>query len=271
MPELPEVEVLRRELEPFLRGKRIVRVEIRDPRFGFPKEAAEGKTIIGVRRLGKYLLFGLAEGGCLALHLGMTGKLLLATENTPQKHERMDILLSSREHLLFCDTRRLGKIAFLREEKELSEKLGLDPLSPAYTPENVRALLEGRRRLKDFLLDQRGICGIGNIYASEILFRARLHPERALSSLSEAEKARLFVAIREVLEEAIEERGTTIRDFRRTLGEEGNFQHLLAVYGKSHCPSCGTPIVRKVIASRSTYFCPRCQPPEGEGNPLVQE
>lgn len=259
MPELPEVEVLRRELEPVLSGKGIREVRLADPLLVLPKTKVEGKTIHSLERLGKYLIFAFCEGGILAIHLGMTGQLRVEEEDLPVQHKRASFVLTSGACLLFIDPRKFGKITFLDERRMLEEKLGVDPFSQEFTFPKFLSLLEGKRRLKDFLLDQRYIAGIGNIYASEILFRARLHPERPLLSLSSEEKARLFAAIREVLEAAIAAKGTTIRDFRRPSGEEGGFQEFLAVYGKRMCPGCGAPLVRKVIASRSTYFCPRCQ------------
>lgn len=261
MPELPEVEVLRRELAPGLSGKKITGVSLNDPRLVLPRARIEGKRIHSLDRLGKYLLLPFQEGGILAIHLGMTGQLRLEGADPPVQHKRASFVLDSGAYLLFIDPRKFGNIAFFEKREILEGKLGIDPLSSNFTLSRFLALLRGKRRLKDFLLDQRSIAGIGNIYASEILFHARLHPERSLSSLSPEEQERLFSAIREVLDMAIAAKGTTIRDFRRPSGEEGNFQEFLAVYGKTTCPRCGTPIVRKVIASRSTYFCPRCQPP----------
>lgn len=258
VPELPEVEIVRRELAPLLEGAKIVGIEVRDPRILLPPEAVQGKRITKVSRWGKYLLLEFEEGGCLALHLGMTGQLFFEGDKPPLKYERVRFVLSS-GYLVFCDQRRFGKVLVCESKEGFLARLGVDPLSEAYTFEAFRALLQGKRRLKDFLLDQKKICGIGNIYASEILFRARLHPERPCEGLTEEEKRRLFLAIPQLLEEAIRRKGTTIRDFRLPGGEEGDFQNLLAVYGKSHCPSCGASIVRKVIASRSTYFCPHCQ------------
>lgn len=260
MPELPEVEVLRRELEQVLAGTRILRVHVEDPRLQLPKEAIEGKTILSLERLGKYLLFPFMEGGFLVVHLGMTGRLEVKQGNLPHRHRRACFVLSSGKHLSFIDPRRFGNIFVLNEKKALEDKLGIDPLSPDFTFARFATLLRGTKRLKDFLLDQGKIAGIGNIYASEILFRARLHPKRPLSSLSQDEKERLFMSILEVLKEATTAKGTTVRDFYRPSGEAGNFQELLSVYGKTQCPRCRAPIVREVISSRSTYFCPRCQP-----------
>ncbi|MBC7216705.1 MAG: DNA-formamidopyrimidine glycosylase [Candidatus Caldatribacterium sp.] len=259
MPELPEVEVLRRELEPVLLEKKICRVHLWDPRLRLPREEIESKTVAALERLGKYLLLALREGGFLVFHLGMTGQFEVTREDFPRRHKRVSLMLSSGEYLLFLDPRKFGKAFFLENRKILEEELGIDPLSRDFTFENFTALLRGKRRLKDFLLDQRKIAGIGNIYASEILFRARLHPERSLSSLTQEEKERLFFSILGVLEEAIAAKGTTIRDFRRPSKETGNFQDFLLVYGREHCPNCGGSIIRKTIGSRNTYFCPRCQ------------
>lgn len=258
MPELPEVEAVRRELAPLLKGARIEGIDVRDPRILLLPGAVQGKRVLEVSRWGKYLLFEFEEGGCLILHLGMTGQLLFEQDQTPKKYERVRLKLSS-GHLVFCDQRRFGRIFVCERKENLISALGIDPFSEAYTPENFSALCRGERRLKDLLLNQRKICGIGNIYASEILFRARLHPERRCKDLTEEEKGRLFLLIPQVLEEAIEGKGTTIRDFRLPGGEEGDFQDALLVYGRTCCVVCGSPIIRKTIASRSTYFCPRCQ------------
>lgn len=259
MPELPEVEVLRRELAPLLVGQSILEVHVVDPRLGVQREALEGKTILALERLGKYLLFPFKEGGCLALHLGMTGQLEVTEEDLPHRHRRAYFVLSSGKYLSFIDPRKFGHILLLSTKEALRKRLGVDPLSAEFTFPRFQKLLKGRKRLKDFLLDQRKIAGIGNIYASEILFRACLHPKRSASSLSQEEQKRLFASILEVLEEAIAAKGTTIRDFRRPGGESGNFQDFLAVYGKTRCPRCGGSIVREVLASRSTYFCSQCQ------------
>lgn len=259
MPELPEVEVLRRELAPILVGQKILRAYVIDPRLKVEEKALEGKTILSLERLGKYLLIPFREGGCLALHLGMTGQLEVTEEDFPHRHRRAYFVLSSGKYLSFIDPRRFGNIFLLSTKEDLKGRLGTDPFSLDFTFSRFQTLLKSRKRLKDFLLDQRKIAGIGNIYASEILFRARLHPKRPASSLSREEQKRLFTSILEVLEEAIAAKGTTIRDFRRPGGEAGNFQDFLSVYGKTQCPRCSGPIVRETLSSRSTYFCPRCQ------------
>ncbi|MGQ9622542.1 MAG: bifunctional DNA-formamidopyrimidine glycosylase/DNA-(apurinic or apyrimidinic site) lyase [Candidatus Caldatribacteriaceae bacterium] len=258
VPELPEVEVIRRELVPLLEGAKILGIEVQDPRILLSPGAIQGKRVAKLSRWGKYLLFEFEGGGCLVLHLGMTGQLFFEGNRPSPKYERVRFMLSS-GCLLFCDQRRFGKVLVCESKEDFLARLGVDPLSEAYTFEAFKALLRGKRRLKDFLLDQRKICGIGNIYASEILFRACLHPERPCESLTEEEKRRLFLLIPRLLEEAVRQKGTTIRDFRLPGGEEGGFQNVLMVYGESRCASCGGPVVRKVISSRSTYFCPHCQ------------
>lgn len=178
-------------------------------------------------------------------------------------HQHLVFSLSSGVFLSFCDQRKFGTVQYMtRWEKEnFLVRLGVDPFSSAYTFERIVVLLSGKRRVKDFLLDQHKIAGIGNIYASEILFRSGIHPERALLTLTDVEKQSLFLALPEVLEEAIHCQGTTVRDFTQANGKKGSFQECLSVYGRAGepCLRCGTPIFRKVIGSRSTYFCPRCQ------------
>ncbi|MGQ9473541.1 MAG: Fpg/Nei family DNA glycosylase, partial [Candidatus Caldatribacteriaceae bacterium] len=159
--------------------------------------------------------------------------------------------------------RKFGKVKYItsQEKMQFLNNLGIDPFSKEYTPENVLPLLSGKKRIKDFLLDQHKIAGIGNIYASEILFRSGIHPERKLQSLTPQEKESLLNTVPQVLEEAIRCKGTTIRDFRGAHGETGTFQECLLVYGREGqpCIHCGYPISRRLIGSRSTYFCSHCQ------------
>ncbi|NSW76818.1 MAG: bifunctional DNA-formamidopyrimidine glycosylase/DNA-(apurinic or apyrimidinic site) lyase [Candidatus Atribacteria bacterium] len=261
MPELPEVEVVRRSIAPYLEGTTVLEVFDIGSRFALP--SLSGRAIKRVFRHGKCLFFEFFENDALFVHLGMTGKFLLSETRISFPHQHLIFYLSSGVFLSFCDQRKFGKIKYLtRKEKEnFLATLGIDPFSPAYTFERVGALLSGKRRIKDFLLDQHKIAGIGNIYASEILFRSGIHPERKLLTLTGTEKGNLFLAIPAVLDEAIRCQGTTIRDFAQANGEKGSFQDCLAVYGREGepCLRCGTPIARKVIGSRSTYFCPHCQ------------
>ena len=261
MPELPEVEAVRRSIEGSIAGTTILEVSDLRGRFALP--SLSGKRIERVFRHGKCLFLDFTTEDALFVHLGMTGKLLLSESQIPFPHRHLVFSLSSGIFLSFCDQRKFGKVRYLtaQEKEDFLRTLGVDPFSPAYTFEQVVKLLSGERRIKDFLLDQHKIAGIGNIYSSEILFRSHIHPRRKLATLSGEEKRRLFDAIPAVLEEAIRCQGTTIRDFTGADGKEGTFQECLALYGRAGkpCLRCGNPIERKVIGSRSTYFCSHCQ------------
>ncbi|HQE24866.1 MAG TPA: bifunctional DNA-formamidopyrimidine glycosylase/DNA-(apurinic or apyrimidinic site) lyase [Candidatus Atribacteria bacterium] len=263
MPELPEVEVIRRELREKVKGSRILLVRVEEPQFYLPAEMVLGKKIKELERKGKNLFLVLEDENSILFHLGMTGRLIFSPQEESFSYLRLLLGLSS-GFLSLTDQRKLGKVAFLyqKEREELLHQLGIDPLSSEYTEENFEKALAGRKmRIKDFLLSQRYISGIGNIYASEILFRSSIHPARKVNDLTPQEKGNLFIAIPQVLEEAIAHQGTTIRDYVRSGGEKGEFQNSLLVYGKEgeKCPYCGKEIVREKIASRSTYFCPHCQ------------
>lgn len=263
MPELPEVEVIKREIEEKVAGSRILFVRVEDSQFYLPPDMILGKKIKKLERKGKNLFLILEDESSLLFHLGMTGRLLFSPEEELFPYLKILLGLSS-GFLSLTDQRKLGKVAFLaREEREeFLRQVGIDPLSSEYTEENFDKVLKGKRiRIKDFLLSQRYISGIGNIYASEILFRSSIHPEKRTNDLTVEEKKKLFITIPQVLEEAIAQNGTTIRNYVRSGGEQGEFQNSLLVYGKEgeRCPRCGGEIVRRKIASRSTYFCPGCQ------------
>ncbi|MBP9015029.1 MAG: bifunctional DNA-formamidopyrimidine glycosylase/DNA-(apurinic or apyrimidinic site) lyase [Candidatus Atribacteria bacterium] len=266
MPELPEVEVIKRELEGKLVGSRILFVQIEDPKFYIPSNVILGKKIKQLERKGKNLFLILEDESSVLFHLGMTGRLLFSPKEEIFPHLKVLLGLSS-GFLSFTDQRKLGKVAFLasEEREEFLHQVGIDPLSSEYTKENLEKVLKGRKmRIKDFLLSQRYISGIGNIYASEILFRSSIHPEKKVSDLTPEEREKLFITIPQVLQEAIAQNGTTIRNYVRSGGDQGEFQNSLLVYEKEgeRCPHCGEKIVRKKIASRSTYFCPHCQTKE---------
>lgn len=263
MPELPEVEVIRRELKEKIEESRILFVRVEDSQFYLPSDMILGKKINKLERKGKNLFLVLEDESSIFFHLGMTGRLLFSSREEPFPYLKVLLGLSS-GFLSLTDQRKLGKVALLTREEteELLRQVGIDPLSPEYTEENFEKVLSGRKmRVKDFLLSQRYISGIGNIYASEILFRSSVHPEKRTNDLTPEEKKKLFITIPQVLKEAIAHQGTTIRNYVRSGGEQGEFQNSLLVYGKEgeRCPCCGEKIVRKKIASRSTYFCPRCQ------------
>lgn len=273
MPELPEVETVRRTLEPSLAGLKFAAVEILMPKIiKTPdpdqfKDIIIGKTIIKISRRGKYLLLHLSEKNILMVHLRMTGRLTYVEKDTPvAKHTHVIFTLSDGCQLRFCDTRQFGRL-WLVPEASLEElagfkDLGVEPLDDQFTRDYLKKELRRRHtRIKPLLLDQTFIAGLGNIYTDEALHRARINPERLSTTLTPREIARLYHAIREVLQEGIANRGTTVRDFIDGDGRAGSFQELLRVYSREGepCPVCNSSIVRKKVGGRSSYYCPHCQ------------
>jgi len=273
MPELPEVETVKRTLEPLVKNKMIRDVEVFCPKLiqnlepvAF-REKLRGRTIKALACRGKYLLFQLDAGLTLIVHLRMTGQLTVNDRNVPlNKHTYVVFHLGSEEDLRFTDPRKFGLLYLVptgrfEEIKGLSG-LGYEPLSKEFTLESFRQLLAGKKGfLKAFLLDQSKIAGIGNIYADEILFEAGLHPQRDLRTLTEEESDRLYHTIRHKLAEGIRYRGTSLRDYVDGRGEKGGFQEKLNVYSRrgEPCLRCGTTLQRIKAAGRGTVFCPRCQ------------
>lgn len=280
MPEMPEVETVRRGLAPRLSGKTIVAVDVRLPRLikncdreTFAAEL-EGAAIVELRRAGKGLILELSGERALAIHLRMTGRLYLRSAQEEEgKAVRIVLTLDSGERLIYADVRTLGtlhlvKLAELASVSYLA-KLGPEPLSAAFSLAYLRKTLAANRgRIKGFLLDQSKIAGLGNIYVDEALHRARIHPCRPTADVTDAESARLFAAINEIIQTAIDNRGTTFRDYVDGEGKKGNNQQFLAVYGRTDepCPDCGTMVRKIVAAGRGTHFCPRCQPETGARN-----
>ncbi len=270
MPELPEVETICRQLEPELEGKRIESLEVLDPRWCRPMPPAEledavaGRTIERLGRRGKYLLLGLDGGRTLVMHLRMTGNLVLPHRSTSERHLRARFVLSDGREIWFTDPRRFGE-AFLIADAGLEarfERLGVEPLSAEFTPEALGEIAAGRTApLKSFLLDQKGIAGVGNIYADEALFRARLHPLSPAGSMKPEHLAALRDAVVAALEAGIDGGGASIDDYRDGRGEKGRMQDEFLVHTREGepCPRCGGPIERIVVSGRSTYFCPACQ------------
>lgn len=272
MPELPEVERIRRQLQESLAGTRIKGVKVLLPRMvdlPGPKEyekALAGKTVRDVVRRGKYLLLRLHEGGILLFHLGMTGRLTVVpdSEVTPP-HTRVALQLEDGRRLLFVDPRTFGRTAFLprgcHDTYPPLKTLGPEPLDPGFGPRELAKALQGRGPVKSQLLDQSRLAGIGNIYADEALHRAGIHPRRPGNSLSAWEIRRLHRAIRDVLTQATELGGSTIRDYADLQGEAGSFQEHHAVYGRAGkpCPRCGKPVERIRLSGRSCHFCAACQ------------
>ncbi len=275
MPELPEVETTARALRRDLPGKTVVGVRALDyaPLVAplTPEEFAAamgGQRITGVGRRAKFVLLYLESGAVLAVHLRMTGRLYVVPgETEPDRYTHAVLDLDDGNSLHFRDPRKFGRMRLLtdREFSRLDALLGPEPLDPALTAARLHDRLQarGRARLKPLLLDQRFLAGLGNIYADETLFRARLHPLRAAGSLSEEEAGRLHRAMVEVLEEAIAAEGTTLSDgtFLFGSGEPGHFAERLRVYGRAGkpCLACGRPIERRIVGGRSTHFCLECQ------------
>ncbi len=268
MPELPEIEVTRRGIAPLLTGRTISGVAVREPRLRWhvPDAVRElaGLAIRSVRRRGKYLLLDCGTGH-LILHLGMSGSLrVLASETPPQKHDHFDLMLGDRL-LRLRDPRRFGAVLWTAARVEahpLLAGLGLEPLSRALDARRLHALTRAHRAsIKQVLMDGRRIAGVGNIYASESLFRAGIHPRTSARRLSLERCAKLAVAIKKTLRAAIRAGGSSLRDFVRSDGRPGYFQNQTLVYDRAGAPCslCGTPIRRIAQGQRSTFYCPRCQ------------
>jgi formamidopyrimidine-DNA glycosylase len=283
MPELPEVETVRRSLHGAVAGRAIT--GIRPGTFpavmggeGIEAVAARvvGRRITDIRRRGKYLFFALDDGTHLMVHLRMTGRLALAARDEPPlRFEHLALELDDGHDLRFCDQRKFGRVLHLlpADLRALEGRIGPEPLSTAFTAERLGDLLLGRTgKLKAVLLDQRRVAGLGNIYVDEALFRARLHPERAAGSLATEEVRRLHRAIRAVLREGLANRGTTFSTFQDGYGASGDNQGNLRVYGRARraepCPRCGRPLSLAVVAGRSTHFCATCQPSEQATAPV---
>ncbi len=280
MPELPEVETVRRGLIPVLEGAVIASAELRRPdlRRPFPPRLAErlqGCRVTALRRRSKYLLADLSSGETLLVHLGMSGRILVAEAPlgtfhhplpAPTKHDHVVLTTGAGARITFNDARRFGLMDLLvtgtEEAHPLLAGLGPEPLGNDFSEEWLAARFAGKRMpVKAALLDQRLVAGLGNIYVAEALFRAGIAPSRQAGDLTEGEIARLVPVIREVLAEAIEAGGSSLRDHRRPDGELGYFQHSFRVYGREGqaCPACGAPILRIVQSGRSSFFCPACQ------------
>ncbi len=278
VPELPEVEVLRRSLVPRLVGARIARVEVHDPRLRERvsarrlSNAAVGRRVESLERRAKYLLAHLEGGSTLVLHLGMSGRLTVVSAREPRMlHEHVAFHLARGGRLRFVDPRRFGLVLALPTERLAKDphfaSLGVEPLGegargPLLDGDYLRHNAAARRGpVKAYVMDACVVVGVGNIYASEALFQAGIDPRRSVARISAARWELLAHAVRAVLARAIEQGGTTLNDFVDGEGMPGEFQIALAVYDREGepCTACGTPVRRIVQAGRSTYFCPRCQ------------
>lgn len=271
MPELPEAETIARDLDPRLAGRRITGVAIthedviNGPTGRFV-DSVTGRTITGVGRRGKNVVLHLDDAGRLVVNLGMTGRLV--TSDAPRAgelgHVAVSFDLDDDRSLLYDDTRRFGLLQRYDAESWAARdtELGLEPLSDGFTANALWSLTKRTRTpVRNFLLDQRRVAGVGNIYALEALFQAGIRPTRRGQRITRREASRLRDTLRAVLTRAIEHRGTTFSDYRDASGEAGGFQTLLDVYGREGepCRACGTAIKRTVLTNRSAFYCPACQ------------
>jgi len=268
MPELPEVETTLRGVAPYLEGWRILRIEVREPRLRWPIPAAVqqavGHRVESAKRRAKYMIFGLRHGALL-LHLGMSGSLRVVTDGAPPlKHDHFDIE-SERGTLRFNDPRRFGSLLWSElpvERHPLLAALGPEPLSGDFDADWLWRGARGRRlAVKNYIMDSRVVTGVGNIYASEALFMAGIHPHRPAGRISLARYAGLVKAIRDVLGRSIAQGGTTLRDYVNSDGMPGYFAQDLLVYERAGqpCLQCGAPVRQRVIGQRSSYYCASCQ------------
>ncbi len=273
MPELPEVETVRRGLQPVMEGQVILQADINRPdlRFALPKDMKtrlEGARVQALRRRSKYILADLSTGETLLIHLGMSGRILISGQMAgafhhdhpaPQKHDHVVLHLANGARITFNDARRFGAMDLSRGPHPLLAALGPEPLGNEFDEAYLEKALHQRKMpIKSALLDQRLIAGLGNIYVCEVLFRARIHPARLAG---ETRAAALVPLIRQVLEEAIAAGGSSLQDYRQTDGELGYFQHRFQVYDRQGqaCVSCATEIERLVQSGRSSFYCPNCQ------------
>jgi len=282
MPELPEVETVRRGLLPAMEGAVIARAEVNRPdlRWPFPEAMAErltGQRVLGLRRRSKYILADLGSSETLLIHLGMSGRMLVSGDPlgqfhhdhpAPQKHDHVVLHMASGARVTFNDPRRFGAMDLLPTAGEAQHRLlagiGPEPLGNGFSEAYLVAALKDRRTpIKAALLDQRIVAGLGNIYVCEALYRAGIHPARRANRISASRLAALVPIIRQVLTEAIAAGGSSLKDFRQADGDLGYFQHSFDVYGREGAP-CRTPgcdhLIRRIVQSgRSSFYCGQCQ------------
>jgi formamidopyrimidine-DNA glycosylase len=273
VPELPEVETVRRRLEPLLVGRRFERVEIHDSRLTRPEDpggvAAEltGERVAALERRGKYLIVRFESGRVLLIHLRMTGNLLHAPAepSSDVSHVRAVVNLDDGSGVIYRDVRRFGTWLLVEPgalDPYLAERLGGEPLGRTFTTKSLAARLEKRKApVKAALLDQRTLAGLGNIYVDEALWRARIHPLRPARELEHDDVRALREGIKRALDAGIARQGATLRDYRQPDGSTGSMQHEFKVYGRGGepCDRCGTPIEKTRVAGRGTWYCPSCQ------------
>jgi formamidopyrimidine-DNA glycosylase len=272
MPELPEVETIRRGLGPLLVGRRVLGVRVSERRLREPiatrgLRRLRGSTVTGIRRRSKYLLLDTDSGLTLLIHLGMTGQIWVSEPGRPRRpHQHVAIALDDGRELRYADIRRFGLLRVVptgRLDRDPRLRgLGPEPLEDLTSGDLLFRATRGRRKpVKNFLMDTRSIAGVGNIYACESLYRSGLNPKRQVRRIGRSGWDRLVLSLRQVLREAIEAGGTTLQDFRNAEGDSGYFSVSLRVYDRAGepCGGCGAAIRRIVQAGRSTFYCPRCQ------------
>jgi formamidopyrimidine-DNA glycosylase len=267
MPELPEVETIKNGLAPHLTGLVFTGVKIHDTRPVQDLELEEfcarliGKEVLGLERRGKYMIIRLSGGENLIVHLRMTGALLWEPRGE-EPFTRVEFSMHNGRRLVYSDVRRFGTIYLTRHPEKIVGKLGMEPLSEGFTPTVLAGLLQTHNApVKSVLLNQELIAGIGNMYADEALFAAKIHPQRPASSLKQPEIKSLHKAIIDVLEKGIRNKGASIRNYRCADGEAGRAHEEFAVAHREgeKCPRCGNPVTRIVVGQRGTYYCPHCQ------------
>lgn len=267
MPELPEVETIARGLRGLIRGKRIRGVGIAWPRTvdgrSLPLTSLIGQRIADVKRVGKYVAIVLEDGRTLTIHLRMTGSLLVKPiSRDAEKHERLRIDFDDDDSMRFDDPRKFGRVRLLQGDAAEVLAIGVDPFDRRLNAKTFAELLAGRRTpIKSWLLDQRRLAGVGNIYACEALFYAGIRPRRPAGRLTAAERIGLLTSLRRVLRKAIKHRGSSLNDYVDAEGKEGGFQKQFGVYGRVGlpCKQCRTPVRRILLAQRSTFYCSDCQ------------
>jgi formamidopyrimidine-DNA glycosylase len=273
MPELPEVETIRRDLEPLLTGRRIAALQVepgtlpllagKAATLDALESSLVGRTFVSVGRRGKYLLFSMDDGRTFVAHLRMTGRLVWRPTDSPREpYERARIVLAGGHDLRWSDLRKFGTWRVVDDPAAVTTALGPEPIDDAFTLRQFREVLRGRSApIKAVLLDQRRLAGIGNIYADEALYEARIRPDSPAGELSPPATKRLFRAMRAVLERGIENRGASFSDYVDGKGNAGSQHMYVQVFRRTGkpCYACGTPIMRMVVGGRSTHYCPRCQ------------
>ncbi len=272
MPEMPEVETIKRDLEKKMRGKRVERVIIKNKKsvkMPTPSEfirRIEGKVFTGVERRGKFLLLGLDSEDSLVIHLKLTGRLIYSKKGEELGYSRVVFVFQDNTQLSFTDIRGFGGIWLIRDREfqkiPTLDNLGPEPLAEDFTVAKFGDLLKGKiGKIKSLLMNQEFMAGIGNIYSQEALFLSQIHPERIPSSLADEEIEKLYENLRQVLKKAISYRGSSVDTYVDLEGKKGSFESQLKVYGREGepCFKCGTSIKRIEVSGRGTYFCPNCQ------------